>query len=98
MSILLLGQAASASVITTIDNGDAGYSTAGDWILWSGNGFQSDFDYKAVGTGEATASWTLSGQTPGNYRVSVTWEEFSNRPVDATYTVLDGATMAGASQ
>lgn len=96
MSILLLSHAASASVVTIIDNGDAGYSAVGDWILWSSSGFQNDFDYKGVGTGEATASWTLSGQTPGNYRVSVTWEAFSNRPVDATYTVLDGATILDA--
>ena len=93
--IFLLPHVASASVITIIDNGDAGYSTTGTWNTWTGtvpgSGAQGDFDYKVVGGG-ATASWTLSGLTPGNYLVSVTWEEHTNRAVDAPYSVLDGAT------
>ena len=90
--IFLLSHVASASVITIIDNGDEDYSTTGTWSTWPSSGTQGDFDFKVVGDG-ATASWTLSGQTPGLYRVSVNWEEFSNRPVDAPYSVLDGATI-----
>jgi hypothetical protein len=89
--IFLLPHVASASVITIIDNGDGDYSTTGTWSTWPSSGTQGDFDYKVVGDG-ATASWTLSGQTPGLYRVSVNWEAFTNRAVDAPYSVLDGAT------
>jgi hypothetical protein len=90
--IFLLSHVASASVITIIDNGDEDYSTTGTWSTWPSSGTQGDFDFKVVGEG-ATASWTLSGQTPGDYLVSVNWEESSNRPVDAPYSVLDGATI-----
>lgn len=86
----LLTNVASAADI--IDNGDAGYSTTGTWSTWSGAGTQGDFDYKIVGDG-ATASWTLSSQTPGFYRVSVNWDEWPNRANDAPYSVLDGATI-----
>ena len=90
--IFLLPHAASASVITIIDNGDGDYSTTGAWSTWPTAGTQGDFDYKPVGD-SATASWALSGQTPGLYRVSVNWEAFTNRAVDAPYSVLDGATI-----
>ena len=91
VGIFLLPHVASASVITIIDNGDAGYSTTGAWLTWPSAGTQGDFDYKPIGD-SATASWALSGQTPGLYRVSVNWEAFDNRAVDAPYSVLDGAT------
>jgi hypothetical protein len=89
--IFLLPHVASASVITIIDNGDGDYSTTGTWSTWTGSGTQGDFDYKTVGE-DVTASWALSGQTPGLYRVSVNWADFTNRAVDAPYSVLDGAT------
>jgi hypothetical protein len=84
-----------APVITIIDNGDAGYSAVGGWKTYTGAGMQGDFDYKKVDSGTATAEWTLSGLTAGDYRVSVTWEAYKNRAEDAAYTVLDGATALG---
>ena len=92
--IFLLPHVASASVITIIDNGDGDYSTTGTWSTWTTAGTQGDFDYKSVGDG-ATASWTLSSQTPGLYRVSVNWDEWPNRAGDAPFSVLDGATTLG---
>jgi hypothetical protein len=85
--------AGSAAMI--VDDGDPGYTTVGAWSTYNGVGTQGDFDYKAVGSGTETASWTLGGLAPGEYRVSVTWEPFSNRAVDAPYTVLDGVTALG---
>jgi hypothetical protein len=82
-------------VIVIVDNGDAGYAAVGGWNTYNGVGAQGDFDYKGVGSGAATASWTLNGLAPGEYRVSVTWEAFSNRVVDAPYTILDGAAALG---
>jgi hypothetical protein len=78
--------------IWVIDDGDAGYSATAGWTLFSGGGAQGDFDFKQVGTGTESVAWTLGGLAAGNYRVSVTWEPFGNRPVDAPYTVSDGST------
>jgi len=77
-----------------IDDGDAGYSAGGGWTVYNGIGTQGDFSYKGVGGG-ATATWTQTGLAPGDYRVSVTWESYSNRATDAPYTVLDGSTALG---
>jgi hypothetical protein len=78
-----------------IDDGDAGYSAVGGWSTYTGVGTQGDFAYKAVGSGAETATWTLSGLVPGEYRVSVTWASHTNRAIDAPYTVLDGPTELG---
>jgi hypothetical protein len=78
-----------------IDDGDAGYSASGGWNTYSGAGAQGDFSYKGIGSGVETATWTLSGLVPGDYLVSATWESYSNRAVDAPYTVLDGSTALG---
>ena len=79
----------------TLDDGSAGYSTSGGWNTYTGAGAQGDFSYKSVGSGAGTATWTLSGLTPGDYLVSVTWQAYSNRASDAPYTVLDGSTALG---
>ena len=73
------------------DDGGAGFSAEGGWSTYNGVGLQGDFSYKQAGSGAATASWTFTDLTPGQYRVSVTWQAYSNRVVDAAYAVLDGA-------
>jgi hypothetical protein len=79
--------------VLVVDNGDTSYSTTGLWNTWTGVGAQGDFDYKNVGSGLGTATWTLGGLAAGDYyRVSVTWEPFANRTPGAPYTVFDGAT------
>ena len=84
------------SAITIVDDGDVGYSSVGGWNTYVGVGAQGDFAYKSVGTGSGSADWMLTGLAAGQYRVSVTWESYTNRAVDATYTVLDGATVLGS--
>ncbi|MDH3508896.1 MAG: S8 family serine peptidase, partial [Gammaproteobacteria bacterium] len=80
----------------TVDNGDASYSVTGSWSTYTGAGAQNDFGYKVVGSG-ATAAWTVSGLQPGQYQVAVTWQAFSNRTIDAPYTVLDGTVALGTA-
>jgi subtilisin family serine protease len=74
-----------------IDNGATGFSTAGAWVLFDGQGFQNDLDYSAAGNGADVATWTFA-VTPGQYRVSTTWSTDPNRATNAPFTVLDGAT------
>ncbi len=78
--------------VRTIDDGDPEYSTIGNWSQYVGSGAQGDFAYKASGSGTAMASWAFSGLEPGQYRVSATWEAFSNRVTDAPYTIREGST------
>jgi hypothetical protein len=78
-----------------IDDGDTAYTATAGWISYSGVGVENDFSYKPAGNGSESATWSLSGLAPGRYRVSVTWEPYSNRPIDAPYTVFDGANAFG---
>jgi subtilisin family serine protease len=78
-----------------IDDGDSGYSATAGWSSYVGVGAQGDFSYKAAGTGSQSATWSFSGLAPGQYRVSVTWDPYSNRSIDAPYTVFDGTTSLG---
>ena len=79
-----------ATGIQIIDNGDAGYSTTGNWNTISGNlkGHQNDFQYANSGTGTNTASWAFD-VTPGQYQVAATWKTHSNRSTAAPYTVFN---------
>jgi len=78
--------------VLTIDDGEAGYAEVGAWSLSVAAGFQGDFKFKSVAAGAATATWTFDVGAPGSYRVSATWEEFTNRATNAPYTVLNGVT------
>jgi hypothetical protein len=81
-----------------IDDGDQGYSATAGWSSYTGAGAGNDFSYKQAGSGSESASWSIVGLTPGRYRVSVTWEPYSNRPLNAPYSVLDGISLLGTAQ
>ena len=73
-----------------IDNGDASFSTIGDWTPYGGQGFQNDVHYTDAGTGAREARWTAN-VTPGQYHVAVTWSALYNRATNAPFTVRDGS-------
>jgi hypothetical protein len=75
-----------------IDDGDVGYGATSGWTTSAAGGAQGDYDFVEVGTGAETATWTQTGLAAGEYRVSVTWDAFGVRPIDAPYVVLDGTT------
>ena len=78
-----------------IDDGDAGFSTTAGWshaTAPSRPAFETDIHYKAAGSGAEQATWTFTGLPAGQYQVSTTWTEHSNRATDAPFTLLDGAT------
>ena len=78
-----------------IDDGDAGYSSTG-FTPYTGQGYQNDVREGHNASQQAT--WTLSGLSPGQYRVSVTWTSWTNRAADAPFTVLDGFTVLGTAR
>src|SRR5207253_1625110 len=79
--------------VVIIDDGDSGFSKVGSWKTAAGQGYQSDITFTAAGTGARQASWTFSGLTPGQYRVSATWTNTNKRASNAPYTILDGSTV-----
>ena len=82
----------AASAVLVVDDGEAGFSTAGAWTSFAGQGFRDDVHFTAAGTGTDSATWAFADLTPGRYRVSATWSPFSNRASNAPFTVLDGTT------
>ena len=55
-----------------------------------------DWHRKQSGSGSGTATWTFTGLAAGDYRVSATWAEKSNRANDAPFTILDNAAQVGS--
>ena len=82
----LIGRVSDAQII---DNGDAGFSTVGSWLVSAGEGYGQDIHYSSAGTGNDVARWTFD-VVPGRYRVSATWSVSQNRATDSPFTVLDG--------
>ena len=86
---------------TVIDDSESGYSTNGGWFplaIGLGFGFDGDFDVGEAGTGAEIATWTFSGLTPGQFRVSATWLPLSGLATNAPFTILDGASPVGTTQ
>lgn len=82
---------ASLTDATIRDDGDAGFTSTGGFILFPGQGLQNDVRYAEAGSGSQTATWTFT-VSPGLYRISATWTPHPNRATNAPFTILDGAT------
>ena len=74
--------------VEIIDNGDAGFSSSGEWTHWLFEGYDGDMHYSVAGTGADTATWTFA-VTPGQYEVAATWTTLANRATNSPYTILD---------
>ncbi len=77
------------STPVVIDNKASGFSTAGTWIHYAGQGYAGSVHYAAAGNGSMTATWTFTGLDAGIYEVATTWSVHANRATDAAYTVRD---------
>ncbi|MEX2175037.1 MAG: choice-of-anchor D domain-containing protein [Pirellulaceae bacterium] len=77
-----------------IDNEDNGFSAAGAWFLYGGQGYRGNLSYAAAGSGAEVARWTAN-VTPGRYQVAVTWYTDPNRATDAPFSVLSGGANLG---
>jgi hypothetical protein len=78
--------------VQIIDNGGPGYSRIGDWSSINRNGFESDFDMAASGTGSSVARFTFDVTAGASYRISAAWRAYANRATDTPFTVRDGGT------
>ena len=79
--------------VTIMDDGAPGYSTSGSVVHWTGTiGYNQDVDYNRSytdGTLE-TFQWSFSSLPPGQYQVSATWTQHSNRATNAPYRINGG--------
>ncbi|WP_417376837.1 choice-of-anchor D domain-containing protein [Gimesia maris] len=100
-NILLDGQ---VSNVIIIDDGDADFSATPGFINFptlenlGSNGYEGDVTGAVPNDpgytpapGLETATWTFSGLTNGNYRVSTTWSQYFNRVEDAPYSLNGGS-------
>lgn len=90
-------EAVPKSPVEIVDDGDPGFSTTGTWQYAAGPSFseyfESDTHFRFGSPGDNVASWTFSGLSPGQYRISATWVAHLNRATDAQYQVGDGSTV-----
>ncbi len=86
----------AGQTVQVIDNADLGFAVSGDWTgPFVGQGFLDDVHFSRAGTGSDVATWSFTGLTPGQYRVSTTWSAHPNRATNAPFVVLDGAVQQG---
>ena len=80
-------EVAPASVL--IDDGDPGFQLTGNWFHIANYGYAGDA--KAIGAKVTeTAIWTFDALTPGQYEISLTWLNGSDRASNVTYAIRDG--------
>ncbi len=86
--------AATATILLApqvIDNGGAGYSvTSSSYWSTSGGGFGGGHQFEFGATG-GYAMWTFSNLPAGEYLVSATWLEGTNRGTKVPYSIADGS-------
>jgi hypothetical protein len=86
----------TVSGVSIIDNSSpSGFSTVGNWTLWTNQGYLGNLDEAVGRTGTDVATWSFANLPAGQYRVSATWNPYSNRATNAPYTLLDGSTSLG---
>ncbi|MEQ9411074.1 MAG: choice-of-anchor D domain-containing protein, partial [Fuerstiella sp.] len=73
-----------------IDNGDAGFSTTGNWANVTGYGYDGDALAGNGVNGVETAQWVFNGLIAGDYQVSTTWLRGSDREANVPYVIRDG--------
>ena len=93
--ILVQGEVLPPPAKKIMDNGDAGFTTTGEWTRWTGQGYLNDVHESKPGTGADVARWTFTNLLPGLYRVSATWSAYTNRATNSPFEVLDGDVSHG---
>ncbi|WP_339754852.1 choice-of-anchor D domain-containing protein, partial [uncultured Marinobacter sp.] len=88
----LINVAATMTTVQILDNGDAGYSSAGSWSNQNGPSlFFYEFDAQQLNTGDnGTATWNFTGLAAGTYTVSTTWDGNPDRATNAVYDIGAG--------
>ncbi len=94
--VLVQGEVLMPPAVVIIDNGDAGFSTTGEWTRWTAQGYLNDVHESRAGTGADVARWTFTRLLPGQYRVSATWTAYTNRATNSPFEIFDGTSRRGS--
>ncbi|QDT97805.1 golvesin C-terminal-like domain-containing protein [Gimesia aquarii] len=79
-----------------IDDGDAGFTSGGDYFA-SGAVAYRGFDSQKMNIGQTgTASWNFTGLVAGTYQVSATWDGHPLRDTGVDYDVTSSGVGGGA--
>ncbi|QDT98818.1 golvesin C-terminal-like domain-containing protein [Gimesia aquarii] len=79
-----------------IDDGDAGFTSGGDYFA-SGAVAYRGFDSQKMNIGQTgTASWNFTGLVAGTYQVSATWDGHPLRDTGVDYNVTSSGVGGGA--
>ncbi len=77
------------NAVTVKDDGDSGYSiVSGTWQGPSNSGYNNDHYFSWFNNG--AVEWQFTNLIPGEYRVSTTWTNASNRSASAPYLITGG--------
>ncbi len=93
-----VSSAPAQPVIRYLDNGATGFTATGTWIRQTGVGRESDVHWAINGTGSHVATWSFTGLTAGQYRVSATFPGSTNYASDAPFSVYNGTQLLGTSR
>ncbi|MCA9043407.1 MAG: choice-of-anchor D domain-containing protein [Planctomycetaceae bacterium] len=72
-----------------IDDGDAGYFAPGHWTSFAA-GYSGDGQYARSNDGPDRAIWAFGGLMAGQFQVSITWQNGSDKSEDVLVTIRDG--------
>ena len=98
---LLAVDLSAYAVHRIVDNLSPAYTEAGSgWLGWSGSGaYQGDLRYVGAGTGQNTATFSLSDLDPAKtYQLFATWNESGAHASNTPFTVLDGGVALATVQ
>ncbi len=84
------------STLSTIDNGDTGYLSGGNWATNTGAGYSNDFSFAQKTGGTTYSRWTAIDLAPGTYRISVTYLAFAKAASNARFYFGDDVATLGS--
>jgi hypothetical protein len=88
----------SPSTSSTIANdGAIAFASSGTWNKLSGVGYANNARWTSANSG-ATATWTFTGLTPGQYRIAATWPGSSLNATDAPFSILSGGKLVATTK
>lgn len=79
-----------ATTVEVMDDGP-GFSRAGNWTYYTGEGYGGDLYFSASGSGADLSTWSFNSLAPGSYRVYATWTPHPNRGTNVPFSVNGSA-------